>query len=257
MVSRARRLYESVRQLLEASLGRALQHAYGKDYNGNPISFVILTSDKGAGFYFESGDEVDVGQIQDFSNFNQAVKDKQSELRKAKIRKEVFIQQENNKRREQLKNDLRSDDKGGYGYFPVKGHYVENADLPENDSVESSFFVIDYDNGNPQKFLRLMAYLGAKYDQECIAYKDPRGNYWWYHTIDHVDYTGKKWKKGAKQPIGDKMLVNIKKLEGGFSTIKNKTMTLGYDKEKQRRLEKEQERLKRKEAKKLKKKEKQ
>lgn len=228
MASRARKLYESVRQLLEASLGRALQHAYGKDYLGNPNVFVILTADKGAGFYFESGNDVDVGKIADFSNFNQAVKDKQSELRKAKIKKEVFIQQENNKRKEQLKNDLRSESRGGYGYFPVKGHYIENSDLPENDSIESSFFVINYANENPQKFLKRMARLGTKYDQECIVYKDPEENYWWYHTIDHYDYEGNFWKKGDFQELGDRIKTNLKELEGPFTTVGKKNMRIGF-----------------------------
>lgn len=226
--SRAVLLKESIDKLLDESLGRFVQHALGKDYKGSPVPFVILTADKGIGFYFNSGAEVNVRPLSSFSNFNKDVANKQAEFRKAKSKKEIYVRQQNNKRKEELKNELRSESRGGYGYFPVKGHYVENADLPENDSVEASFVVIDWENNEPNKFLKRMAYLGAKYDQECIAYKDPDGNYWWYHTIDHVDWEGKQWRKGEMQKIGDTVLLNIKKLEGGFSTIDNRPVTLGY-----------------------------
>jgi len=60
----------------------------------------------------------------------------------------------------------------GYGYFWLKGYFIENEGTPEEIKVvEDSIFVISKEENNNERMKKTLLQLAKKYDQESIFFK--------------------------------------------------------------------------------------
>jgi len=113
------------------------------------------------------------------------------------------IEDENNKRTTELKNNIRS---LHYSYIPVfDGYKEENSDSA---SIEKSFIVFPYVNINKvqtdfKTFEKDMIELGKKYNQDAILIKRPNENPKYYYTNtdtwDNTDFGNVSLKDAQQQ----------------------------------------------------------
>lgn len=94
------------------------------------------------------------------------------------------IVDENNKRTNKLKADIRSK---GYSYVPVFGGYKEED--ADRESVEKSFIVFPYDNINRKytdfnTFEKDLINLSKKYDQDSVLIKRPNDKARYYNNLE-------------------------------------------------------------------------
>jgi len=97
--------------------------------------------------------------------------------------------EENNKRHEALKSDIR---KAGFGFVPVKGRYVENFGTEHAKNVdEKSLLVIGkegHDNGHLLGFLKNH---GEKYEQDSVLHKSHNSKNAMLHGTNESGWPGK------------------------------------------------------------------
>lgn len=190
--------------MLEASINRAEAHAIKKDW-----PFVIISASKGTDFYFpKQENNITEGKYYSLTQLGKQIR---------------YAQEQNNIRERQLQADIKE---LGYGYFKVQGHYREVGASRDEDFPEKSFFVID-NKGQPDKFRDEMMFLGEKYDQECIVWKNVKnGKFYWLYTLE-TEVDGKTYRPGDTRILGAEFIKEIKAdldgvIRGAYSTIGGK-----------------------------------
>lgn len=102
--------------------------------------------------------------------------------------------EENNIRSEKLKADIREN---GFGYYKLKGHYIEGYGTDNaKDFEERTFLIIGKegdDNGKVKGFLKKY---GAKYNQESVLYKPFNSDRAYLIGTSDVDEDGNPVKPG-------------------------------------------------------------